>query len=706
MSRTAAQKRGDNTLRLRRALPHVSANALCGIIGYCQQHGVDELTSRRGELRIARDRSLETTPFGPMLLEKELFGTVPHPNRKVTVVNPLAFLYCAFQRGGGFAAALLAAHSETPSSPELKWRLVLYGDEVVPGNQLQPANKRKVWVLYCSFLELMAHFHQEDAWFPLAAVPSHCLKHISAGVSQLYAVVLKQFFGDNVFDLSTGGIRLATSDGSTAIRLFAEFAMMVQDGLAHKDVWLCKGDAGTRICMLCKNLVSRKSELTDEDGTNFLVCEHALEADLELATDDDIKGTIGRLIAHKRHDSPGDFKLREQALGFTFKEHSLLLDPALEPHVRPVSQYVHDFMHGMMSNGVCSVVLFLFLKVAQESRPRGRANIWAQVNEHMGQWTWPRHVKFVAENADMFNEQRAKAYKKAESVKCSASDMLAMLPVLIYFSMLIVEPTGRCAAACLALRLLGDVLDALLCTRLHITTADTLRQRVNALLQACVDAGWSDYMIPKFHWMIHYAAHLARHGCLPTCWVHERKHKVLKRYAADIKLKDLLTYSKSVLAEVLSHQLESLCQDSALSLGFGLVNKRPASAGVASSLLTALGLPLTTSVQVGAVAHTSDSHCSISDIALFAGEEEATFNAGRIATLLQVGEEFFAAVQLWSVAAHHPQHFWVSWNMNDDDVCLIKLELVLSSVVWMQSAPGVACTLIPPQFRGLTPTSA
>ena len=91
---------------------------------------------------------------------------------------------------------------------------------------------------------------------------------------------------------------------------------------------------------------------------------------------------------------------------------------------------------------------------------------------------------------------------------------------------------------------------------------------------------------------------------------------------------------------------------------------------------------------------------------MFAGEEEATFNAGRIATLLQVGEEFFAAVQLWSVAAHHPQHFWVSWNMDDDDVCLIKLELVLSSVVWMQSAPGVACTLIPPQFRGLTPTSA
>ena len=125
-----------------------------------------------------------------------------------------------------------------------------------------------------------------------------------------------------------------------------------------------------------------------------------------------------------------------------------------------------------------------------------------------------------------------------------------MLHVLIYFSMLSVEPAGRCAAACLALRLLGDVVDALVCTRLHITTVDVLRHRTDALLQACRDAGWSGSMIPKFHWMVHYSHHLKRHGCLPTCWVHERKHKVLKRYASDIMIKDLLTYSKSVIAEV------------------------------------------------------------------------------------------------------------------------------------------------------------
>jgi hypothetical protein len=314
-------------------------------------------------------------------------------------------------------------------------------------------------------------------------------------------------------------------------------------------------------------------------------------------------------------------------------------------------------------------------------------------------------VKYVAENADTFNESRAKSHKKAGCIKCSASDMLAMLHVLIYFSMLSVEPAGRCAAACLALRLLGDVVDALVCTRLHITTVDVLRHRTDALLQACRDAGWSGSMIPKFHWMVHYAHHLKRHGCLPTCWVHERKHKVLKRYASDIMIKDLLTYSKSVIAEVLSHQLESLRQDSALCLGFGLVHKRVASARVASSLLTALGLPLTTVVQASAVAHTSDSHCTVGDVALVAGTDEATFHAGRISALFQVGEDFVAVVQLWSVAAHHPQHFWVSWTMSDD-ACLVKLELVLSSVVWMESAPGVACTLIPPQFRGLVPTSA
>ena len=106
--------------------------------------------------------------------------------------------------------------------------------------------------MHFSFLELHPHLSSEDAWAPRIAEPSLELKHISGGMSQVVAQVLKLFFGFNTFHISSGGIRLS-SPNDNPVRLFAELAMVLQDGGAHKTIWGCKGDAGTRMCMLCKN---------------------------------------------------------------------------------------------------------------------------------------------------------------------------------------------------------------------------------------------------------------------------------------------------------------------------------------------------------------------------------------------------------------------------------------------------------------------
>ena len=50
--------------------------------------------------------------------------------------------------------------------------------------------------------------------------------------------------------------------------------------------------------------------------------------------------------------------------------------------------------------------------------------------------------------------------------------------------------------------------------------------------------------------------HLQRWGCLLTCWAHERKHKVVKRYATQIN--NSRAYEQSVLREVISHYLNDL----------------------------------------------------------------------------------------------------------------------------------------------------
>ena len=84
--------------------------------------------------------------------------------------------------------------------------------------------------------------------------------------------------------------------------------MVLQDGDAQKRVWHLKGDAGTKCCLLCRNLIASKSGLVDEDGTDLLCADIMHERDIDFATSADIRGSVRRLAAYKATESAGDFR--------------------------------------------------------------------------------------------------------------------------------------------------------------------------------------------------------------------------------------------------------------------------------------------------------------------------------------------------------------------------------------------------------------
>lgn len=45
----------------------------------------------------------------------------------------------------------------------------------------------------------------------------------------------------------------------------------------------------------------------------------------------------------------------------------------------------------------------------------------------------------------------------------------------------------------------------------------------------CLEAGYKEHMHTKFYWVLHFPQHLAKHKMLPSCFVQERKHKMIKR---------------------------------------------------------------------------------------------------------------------------------------------------------------------------------
>ena len=143
--------------------------------------------------------------------------------------------------------------------------------------------------------------------------------------------------------------------------------MFPQDGGAHKLVWGCKGDGGSKLCMLCLNLLAQNSKAVDEDGANLLVCNLIREHQLIPATDADIKGSFNRLAMHRLTDSATEFARRQQAIGFNYQPHGMMNDDVLTDIVCPSPQYCHDWMHCIFANGIFDLIVFLFLREVKKT---------------------------------------------------------------------------------------------------------------------------------------------------------------------------------------------------------------------------------------------------------------------------------------------------------------------------------------------------
>ena len=128
------------------------------------------------------------------------------------------------------------------------------------------------------------------------------------------------------------------------------------------DSLVLQGRGGMKPCMLCANLYTRSSGITDEDGTELLTCSVVHESELVFATDNTVIATVDRLAARKNVDSSAVFLKRQQIVGFNHEPHGCLLAPELRGLLRPVTQYCNDPQHTLFVSGVFNTIVYLFFE--------------------------------------------------------------------------------------------------------------------------------------------------------------------------------------------------------------------------------------------------------------------------------------------------------------------------------------------------------
>ena len=139
-------------LDLRSRLPYCCQSALSALLRVAEQEGLPA-AAQRWHIAAARDSVADTdTPYGK-LHQQIAVPTTEGGELKLEVQAPFPCLWHACNASKQFSAMLQRRHAARPSSLAEPWRLILYCDEVVPGNQLAYKSERKFWAFYWTILD-------------------------------------------------------------------------------------------------------------------------------------------------------------------------------------------------------------------------------------------------------------------------------------------------------------------------------------------------------------------------------------------------------------------------------------------------------------------------------------------------------------------------------------------------------------------------
>lgn len=676
--------------RFRRQVPHVSASALSAILSKVDRDGIPDGHGRKS-FAAARDATINsTTPYGS-LLQTVTVAHIDDTASQLLYCHPFAMLWHAMKTCGTFSTFFMSRMAKFPPSPEQPWRLVLYSDEVTPGNVLAHVIRRKCQAIYWTFLEFgSAALCREDSWFCFTVKRSSEVNLWQGGLAQLMGITMKAFFPPigECSSLAHGGITLKPCGASAMVRLFAKLGPVIQDGDAHRATWHARGSNGTKLCILCLNVFAAESELVEEDGTQCLRANVVYEHQCHFATSDDIIGAFKRLSAHQQADAVGVFTMRQQAMGLTWHPYSILLDPVLCGIVQPAEQFMHDWMHCLVASGIFQYTLHLLLKALMTS---GMHDVYAVFQGYVALYKYPRGFSNKT-LSHLFEPKRRDGNRDAGKFKCQASDALGLYPVLAHFLHATVVPHGDCIRECLAFLALCDLLDACTATPRGNVTPQIMRDRVHAFLKAFVAAWSKDHLFPKCHWLLHFPRHIQQWGTLLSCFVTERKHKMVKKYANDVD--NTMKYEASVLSEVTCHHLSTLSEDDTFSFSIGLVHPRPAPKALAAWLREQLDTP-DAQIQSSSVCRFSAfGTCHKKDVVLV--NIDGTIQAGEVWAHADIYGTAITIISLWTMVRRN--ELAAEWRVVQNPQ-IYESSDILDVCSWAYTGPDIVRTLWPASIK-------
>ena len=445
------------------------------------------------------------TPYGPVVQRVKLTDTYT-----LDYVHPCAYFYYLSMICENFCKFINDTLDTIGTRP---LRIVVYGDEMTPGNPLRPDQGREAWQWSFSILEFPNHvLHSHAGWIHLTTLRTSVLHDLAGGVPMLAKSILHMlFFGTHNF--RDGFYVKHPGGGMRPIK--AIFFGFMADEKGLKEFYCLKGAGGFKCCPHCLNVTNRV-KMPDDSQAVGIDC-HTRDR-FDRCTDKLFYGMLAKLQDMRNNNQLGELLKTEVDYGVKYDPHSMFVDPRLKPMLSPMRNYIRDPQHTLFSGGVAeSEVAGVVLELKRHG-----ISIDDFERYSVG-FVMPKRASPVDNNwfkTSMYSQFGTKHF---------AGDMITIVRLMAAFLQDMVAP-GLMDRHIECFLLLDQI------TSIIMSSGDATASII-AALRVAIDRHASIftelYHLPKYykvkwHHLLHLPDDLRRLGKLLSCFPMERKHKDIK----------------------------------------------------------------------------------------------------------------------------------------------------------------------------------
>lgn len=426
-----------------------------------------------------------------------------------------------------------------PASIMRPLQFIIYIDEAQAGNVLAPSMAKKLLLGYGAIKDI-GGFQYESMWLDLMAFSHSAIDKVQGGWGRLMR--------DFVIELHRQLERpfALQRPGSEPFLISLEISAITGDFDALRCCYDWRGASSIKLCMCCKNLVSRASNLTSYNP-NLVNQDTVGLDDCDLWTDREINDLWDTVKHESLPSTKAEKERNEKAAGFNIYNRDALLANEQSRRILPVSKVFFDTMHLYFSNGICNWEIVHFSNAMVE---HGLTLDLLSEAVLVSDWKSDTSKKSKAWYKSLFASKKF----SSESYKGSASDLKSLLPIFAFHVRELLEPRHVMRKELESLRSLQKI-----CSCLYgLQKARQLRPNDLNVLQELqkehhirfTAAYGADAIRPKHHWRFHVPTMLQQHNFYCDCFPMEAKHRTYKygiQNKFDNKIKDTSVFCERIL---------------------------------------------------------------------------------------------------------------------------------------------------------------